>query len=74
MEKQSWEEIQAKHQDQWILLDEWDEDECGDIISGHVIFHSTDRDEISKLISKKFKKVHLAIRYTGDVRGPFFIQ
>jgi len=73
MEKQKWENIEKTYKDEWILMDEWDEDQFHSILAGHVACHSKDRDEIDEYISTKMKKIHFAIRYTGEVTGPFFI-
>ena len=50
MEKLAWEDIEDTYKDEWVLLDEWDEDQFHSILAGHVACHSKDRDEIDEYI------------------------
>jgi len=73
VDKLSWNQIRKRYKDQWVVMDDWDENEYGDVLAGHVSIHSADRKEISEEMKRKYKKMHLAIRYTGNVEGPFFL-
>lgn len=69
----TWDEIQKTFHDEWVAMDKWEEDKYGDVLSGDVTYHHPN----SKLFYehlKKFPHKSLAIRYTGNIRGPFFFD
>ena len=42
------EEIEARFPEEWILIDQPEKDQHGNVASGRVVFHSPDRDEIGR--------------------------
>ena len=70
---QMWSEIQRHFKDEWVAMAQWEEDSYGDISQGEVLFHSASRKEFYDIVKSKYAHKALAIRYTGDVEGPFFL-
>ena len=61
-----WKNIEKKYKKQWILLDAVKVDRNLNTVEGKIIAHSTDKEEIYKiLLSKKPKK--FSIEYTGKI-------
>ena len=72
----TWEEVQGKYQEQWVAFTEWEEDEHGDVTKGYVAYsHPSQKvfyNYLKKHLRPKWKKI--ASLYTGNVRGPFFLD
>jgi hypothetical protein len=73
MEFLPWKDIENKYRDTWVAITEWEEDECGDVVSGHVAYHNPNRKQFYAYLKEHFPQRHLAVRFTGNVRGPFFL-
>ncbi len=69
-----WNEMQKKFKNEWVAMTNWEEDEHGDVVKGDVVFHSPNRKEFYDVIKDRFSKIDLAIRFTGNVTGPFFFD
>ncbi len=71
----TWNEVQARYKDRWVVFTEWEEDEHGDVIKGHVAYSHPNRKTFYEYVKihlrPKWKR--LASLYTGNVRGPFFL-
>lgn len=70
---QIWSEIQQNFKNEWVAMAQWEEDPYGDISQGEVVCHSANRKEFYNTVKTKFANQDLAIRYTGDVEGPFLL-
>lgn len=70
----TWQEIQEKFKDEWVAMLEWEEDTHGDVIKGHIVYHNHNRDAFYDYLNAQLPKRNLAIRYTGNVKGPFFLD
>ena len=70
----TWQEIQEKFKDEWVAMLEWEEDEHGDVIKGNVAYHHQSRNAFYDYLKTQLPARSLAIRYTGNVRGPFFLD
>lgn len=72
----TWKEVQEQYKDQWVAFTEWEENEYGDVIKGRVAFHHSSRkafyEYVKANIRPKYRKI--ASLYTGNVRGPFFLD
>ena len=69
----TWQEIQEKFKDEWVAMVEWEEDEHGDVIKVDVAYHHQSRKTFYDYLKAQLPARNLAIRYTGNVRGPFFL-
>jgi hypothetical protein len=67
-------EIEEKYKDCWVVMTEWEEDEVGDVIKGNVIYHDVNRKTFYEYIKNNVMQRSIATRYTGNVKGPFFLQ
>ena len=70
----SWEQNQEQFKDEWVAMMEWEEDRHGDVVKGNVAYHHPNRDTFYDYLKSKLPAKSLAIRYTGNVRGPFFLD
>ena len=70
----TWKKIQEKFKDEWVVITEWEEDEHGDVVKGVVGYHNPSRKAFYAHLKKYFTQKSLAIRFTGNVRGPFFLD
>lgn len=60
------EEIRSQFDSEWILLEDPETDEALEVLSGKVIHHSRDRDEVyRKAVSLRPKRS--ALVYTGEI-------
>ena len=70
----TWEEVQEKYKDQWVAFTEWEEDEHGDVIRGHVAYSNPSQkafyEYLKTHLRPKWRK--MASLYTG--RGPSFLN
>lgn len=58
-------EIQQRHSDEWVLIDNPVTNDVSEVESGRVVFHSPDRDLVyRKAIELKLPK--FALLYTGQ--------
>ncbi len=58
-------EIEARYAPDWVLIAEPQTDETQHLLSGKVVFHSPNRDEIyRKAIELKLDRI--AVRYLGE--------
>ncbi|MBI4238875.1 MAG: hypothetical protein HY696_10760 [Deltaproteobacteria bacterium] len=76
MEKMlTWDEVQAQYKDQWVAFTEWEEDEHGDVIKGRVAYSHPSQTIFYEYLKTALRpqKKRIASRYTGNVRGPFFL-
>lgn len=60
------EEIKAKFDSEWILVENPETTESLEVRSGKVLWHSKDRDEVYRK-ARELKPRHSAILYTGPV-------
>lgn len=67
----TWEAIKDHYRDEWVAMTEWEEDDHGDVVKGNVAYHAHHRNEFYSYINRHFAHRDLAIRFTGNVRGPF---
>lgn len=59
-------EIESRFDSEWILVDDPQTNEFLEVLSGNVLHHSKDRDEVyRKAISARPK--HFAILFTGEM-------
>lgn len=76
MEKMlTWEEVQTQYRNQWVAFTQWEEDQHGDVVKGHVAYSHANRKSFYEHLKKHLwpKVTKIASRYTGNVRGPFFL-
>ncbi|MBI2343881.1 MAG: hypothetical protein HYV02_06090 [Deltaproteobacteria bacterium] len=71
----TWDEVQIQYRDEWVAFTEWEEDEHGDVIKGHVAYHHASRkvfyEHLKTNMRPRVRKI--ASRYTGNIKGPFFL-
>jgi len=72
MKRMTYEEIKKKYPDQWVLIDELEVDDTLEVVSGVVIAHSPKRDVVDAVSIQKAG--HLAIRFTGKIKGIFALN
>ena len=70
----SWQEIQKKFKDEWVAMADWEEDEHGDVKNAEVVYHASDRKNFYSFINTHYRTTDLAIRYTGNIKGPFLFD
>lgn len=70
---QIWSDIQKSFKNEWVAMVQWEEDSYGDVSQGEVIYHSANRKEFYDTVKSQYANKDLAIRYTGDVEGPFLL-
>lgn len=64
----AWDEIKAKYAGQWLLISCSQLDEDMNVVSGEVLAHSADRDEVYRtLLCSKQGGLSLAIEYAGAI-------
>jgi hypothetical protein len=60
------EEIESQFDSEWVLVEDPQTNEALEVLSGKVIYHSTDRDEVyRKAISLRPKRC--AVLFTGEI-------
>ena len=60
------EEIKSRFESEWVLIEDPETDENLNVISGRVLHHSKDRDEVyRKAVSLRPKRS--AVIYTGEI-------
>jgi hypothetical protein len=59
-------QIRSKYRNQWVLVENPKLDKDLEVISGHVIWHSKDRDEVYDK-ALELQPRHPAILYTGKL-------
>ncbi len=59
-------EINDRYDSEWVLLDQPETDESHDVMSGQVIAHSKDRDEVYRR-AVELRPRRFAILYTGEI-------
>lgn len=69
----SWQEIQKQFKDEWVAMVEWEEDDHGDVLKGTVAYHNPSQNAFYDYLKDNLPAKSLAVRYTGRVRGPFFL-
>ena len=62
----SLEEIQARFDSEWVLLEDPDTSEVLEVKGGKVLWHSKDRDEVYRK-ARELRPKHSAILYTGQL-------
>jgi hypothetical protein len=60
------EEIEARFDSEWVLLEDPEYTEALEIKRGRVLWHSEDRDELYRK-AMELRPTHLAVLYTGDI-------
>jgi hypothetical protein len=63
-------EIETAYPCEWVLMVNLQKDQHKQILSGQVIFHSKDRDEVYKRALALPIPRHIAVLYTGPVPAP----
>lgn len=71
---QMWSDIQKNFNNEWVAMSKWEEDIYGDVSQGGVVYHSSNRRQFYNVIKSQYFDKDLAIRYTGDVEGPFLLN
>ncbi len=59
-----WEEIVARYPDEWVVLEDLEEDEYINVLSAVVVAHSPDHDEAWAALERS-KSYHSGINFTG---------
>ncbi len=59
-------EIEARYQSEWVLVEDPEVTPQLEVISGKVLYHSKDRDEVYKK-ANELRPKHSAYLYTGRV-------
>jgi hypothetical protein len=59
-------EIERQFPSEWVLVDEPQTDELGQVQDGRVLYHSKDRDEVYRR-AVELRPAHFAMLYTGAV-------
>ena len=72
MKRMTYEEIKQKYPDEWVLLEDIEEDDSLNIISGIVVAHGPRRSDISKYMTKR--PGNYGIRFTGEMKGIFALD
>lgn len=65
-EKLSIDEIGSRYPNEWVLIGDPQTNEAQTVLSGTVLWHSPDRDEVYKK-SVELRPKHVAFHYTGKV-------
>jgi hypothetical protein len=60
------EDIDARYQDEWVLIGNPEVDEAGRVIRGEVLHHSPDRDEIYRE-AQRTERTHIATHFAGEL-------
>jgi hypothetical protein len=65
--KLTWDEMKSIFPDEWLLITDFELDQSGHLISGVIVRHSVDKDEVNRLpsLEKPF-----AFKYTGESTFP----
>jgi hypothetical protein len=69
----SFEEIQRRYPDQWVLIADVEVDEEMQVIRGEVLAHSSDRDEVYDALSMG-KGRSLTLEYLGIPPGDWAVM
>jgi hypothetical protein len=64
----TWQEIERRYPDEWVLLDALEITSSLEVLSGRVVFHSRDEDEVGRK-SAELRLDDDAVAFTG--RDPF---
>lgn len=64
-ERLTWEEIVERYPDEWVALEDVEDDEFVNIISAVVVEHGSDHDAVWDALSKS-KSRQTGITFTGD--------
>jgi hypothetical protein len=62
----SLDEIKERFPSEWVLIGNPQTDESLEILTGEVLFHSYDRDEVDRKLME-LRPSHFALRYLGSV-------
>jgi hypothetical protein len=60
-------EIEARFPKEWVLLGDPKTNEYQQILSGRLLFHSADRDEVDRQAILLSTPRHIAVSYTGPL-------
>ncbi len=60
-------EINQQFDSEWVLLDDVQSDSANQVLSGRVVIHSKDRDEVYRKLLELPKPRRFAIFYTGKL-------
>ena len=67
-ERLTYPEIKTRYAPEWVLIDEPETDENLEILSGEVLIHSPDRDEVGrKMLDLWPRPSHSAVMFLGEV-------
>jgi hypothetical protein len=61
----TWEEIERRYPDEWVLLDELQPDGGSEVTGGRIVFHSRERDETDQQ-ALSLKLPEFAVLFTGE--------
>lgn len=56
MERLTWDAIEERFADEWVLIADVEMDDVMNIISGEVVVHGTDKDEVVREIVERHKQ------------------
>lgn len=68
-EVMSLQEIKARFQSEWVLVEEPETSASLEVRKGKVLWHSKDRDEVYRK-ARELRPKHSAILYTGKLEMP----
>jgi hypothetical protein len=60
-------EINERFPSEWVLLVDPQTDENSEVLSGTVVYHSKDRDEVDRKAMELPMPRHIAVFYTGEL-------
>ena len=61
-------EIKARYAPDWVLIGDPETDENLEILSGEVLLHSPDRDELGRrMLALQPRPAHVAVDFLGEV-------
>lgn len=61
-------EIKARYAPEWVLIGDPETDENLEILSGEVLLHSPDRDELGRrMLALRPRPAHVAVEFLGEI-------
>jgi hypothetical protein len=61
----TWQEIERRYPDEWVLLDQLQSEGSLDVTGGRVVFHSKDRSDVYRKAAA-LKLADAALLFTGE--------
>jgi len=60
-------EINRRYPDEWVLIGEPETDESLEVLSGRVLYHGTDREEMIRVAQQLPAPKRIATHFTGEL-------